>query len=81
MICSFVETPVFSDHTKDVRIQKQAQLKAKKDAEKAIINLSERERAAKVQGKQEGHVNLFLVPPEIEAEQDRRCTFFHTGIL
>ena len=38
--CRYVETAVYTGHTKDVREQKQAQLKAKKDAEKAIIKLS-----------------------------------------
>ena len=70
--CRYVETAVYTGHTKDVREQKQAQLKAKKDAEKAIIKLSEREHTAGLQRAENAYASLFLAPPEPGQPLDSR---------
>lgn len=69
--CRYVDTPVFTGHSKDARQQKLAQGKAKRDAEKALLKLAARSqpRPEEKQGKDDSrHAgNLFLAPPEKQA--------------
>ena len=65
---SYVDTPVFTGHTKDARQQKLAQGKAKREAEKALLNLAARSEA-KADGRQakvgaKSASNPFLASPE-----------------
>ncbi len=64
----YIDTPVFTGHAKDARQQKLAQSKAKRDAEKALLNLAARSepqsdgRQAKAGDKLAS--NPFLASPE-----------------
>ena len=64
----YMDTPVFTGHTKDARQQKLAQGKAKRDAERALLKLAARAqpKAEEKQGKEPGKHddNPFLAPPE-----------------
>ena len=67
--CRYVDTPVFTGHTKDARQQKLAQSKAKREAEKALLNLAARAEPSKAdsrQAKSGGKFanNPFLALPE-----------------
>ena len=75
--CRYVDTPVFTGHTKDARQQKLAQGKAKREAEKALLNL-----AARSEPKAEGRppkgaklgTNPFLASPERATQYVLLCT-------
>ena len=78
-----MDTPVFTGHTKDARQQKLAQGKAKREAEKALLNLAARSEP-KAEGRQakggaKAASNPFLASPE-RAIQYASITLWQTSV-